>query len=190
MSSILKRCIAMVAIVLTVAGCETIPPTVVDRYATNANVVEFLYASTSPQIGVGAFRSTPDDLRGVACLSKSIEPPDNANFAFYIRTSLISELAAAGRYSKTGSLTLTGIVEKAKLEFVKKVGFGAQGGRWTLELTVNSSNGASVTVEASRTYHTGWAPIRCHIAAEALMPTVQKLMYELFTDSKFQSLLR
>jgi len=190
MTLILKQCIAMIAIVLVAAGCETIPPTIVDRYATNANILEFLYAGNSSQIGVGAFTSMPDDLREVACLSDSIEPPDNANFASYMRTSLISELAAAGRYSRTGSVTLTGIVKQAKLDFVKKIGFGAQGGRWTLELTLNSSNGASVTVEASHTYHTGWAPIRCHIAAEALMPAVQKLMYKLISDSKFRSLLR
>lgn len=55
---------------------------------------------------------------------------------------------------------------------------------------VNSSNGASVTVEASHEYHTGWAPIRCHIAAEDLMPVVQNLMYEVITDGGFQSLLR
>ena len=107
-----------------------------------------------------------------------------------MRASLISELAAAGRYSKTGFVTLTGTVEKAKLDFVKKIGLGAQGGQRTLVLKLNSSNGANVTVEASHTYHTGWAPIRCHLAAEALIPAVQKLMYELITDDKYQSLLQ
>ena len=132
----------------------------------------------------------PDDLREIGCLSDSIEPPDNASFASYMRASLISELAAAGRYSKTGFVTLTGTVQKAKLDFVKKIGLGAQGGQRTLVLKLNSSNGANVTVEASHTYHTGWAPIRCHLAAEALMPAVQKLMYELITDDKYQSLLQ
>ncbi len=189
-TSILKLRIGLIAAVLATAGCETIPPTIVDRYVTNANVLEFLYADGSPQIGVGSFDSMPADLREVACLSDGIAPPDNENYASYIRTSLITELAAAGRYSKTPSVTLTGVVEHAKLDFIKKIGLGAQGGQWTFVLTVNSSNGASVTVEASREYHTGWAPIRCHIAAEELMPAVQSLMYELITHGGFQSLLR
>ena len=189
-TSVLKLRIGLIATVLATAGCASIPPTIVDRYATNANVLDYLYADGSSRIGVGSFDSLPTDLREVACLSDGIAPPDNENYASYIRASLISELAAAERYSNTASVTLTGIVEQAKLDFIKKIGLGAQGGQWTFVLTVTSSNGASVTVEASYEYHTGWAPIRCHIAAEALMPAVQILMYELITDGGFQLLLR
>ena len=171
-------------------GCETIPPTVVDRYATNASALESLYANDLQQIGVGMFESVPPNLQNVACLANGISPPDGENYGYYIRTALVSELAAAGRYSNSGTVTLTGKVEQAKLDFIKKIGLGAQGGRWTFVLTVNSSNGASVTVESSHEYHTGWAPIRCHIAAGALMPAVQSLMYELITHNEFQSLLR
>lgn len=188
--SLLKSCPSVLAILLTVAGCETIPPTLVDRYATNANVLEFLQTKHSTTVNVGPLESIQTDILEVSCLSQEITLPDNEGYAAYVRTALISELAIGDRYSKSAPVVLNVILENVNLSFIRRIGFGSLGGIWDFELTVNSSNGASVTVAASHGYHTGWAPIRCHTAAQSLMPAVQSLIYELVTDGEFESLLR
>ena len=188
--SILKSYFSIVAILLTACGCGTILPAVVDRYATNPNVLEFLQADNSTQIDVGPFNSIPTEILKVPCPYEDITLPDNESYGSYIRVALISELAVIGRYSKSAPVILSGTLEQADLSFIGRIGLGARGGIWKFVLTVNSSNGASVTVEASHSYHTGWTGIRCNIAAEALMPAVQTLIYELVTNEAFQSLLR
>lgn len=175
---------------LTVAGCETIPPTIVDRYATNANILEFLQAEHSTKVNVGPIEPIRNEILEVSCLSQKITLPDNESFATYVRAALVSELAIGDRYSRSAPVTLDVILENVELSFNRRIGFGSLGGIWNVELTVSSSNGASVTVDTSHSYHTGWAPIRCHIAAQSLMPAVQTLIHELITNGDFESLLR
>ncbi len=192
--SLLKSYLAILAVLLTASGCETIPPTVVDRYATNANVLEFLQTNHSTQVRVGPLNSIPTEILGVLCVNEDITLPDNESYAAYIRAALISELAAGNRYSASAPITLNGVLERVNLTFI--FGLDSLHGIWEFKLTVNSSNGASVTVEASHSYHTVWTPhsyrntIRCHIAAQSLMPAVQTLIYELVTNREFESLLR
>lgn len=188
--SLLNSCISILVVLLTMAGCETIPPTLVDRYATNANVLEFLQTERSTKVNVGPLESIPTEILEVSCLSEEITLPDNESYAAYIRAALLSELAIGDRYSKNAPVTLNVILENVKLSFIRRIGFGSLGGICDFELTVNSSNGASVTVATSHAYHTGWAPIRCHIAAQSLMPAVQVLIHELVTHGEFESLLR
>ena len=188
--SLLKSCFRILAVLFTATGCENIPPTLVDRYATNANALEFLQSNQSTLVNVGPLTSVPTEIMGVPCLSGEITLPDNESYAAYIRTALISELAIGNRYSKSAPVTLNGTLESVKLSFIGRIALGAQGGIWDFLLTVNSSNGASVTVAASHSYHTGWAPIRCHTAAQYLMPAVQTLINELITNGEFESLLR
>ncbi len=139
---------------------------------------QILLEHPDSSVSVGRISMGPSIEEKLVCLNEEIALPDGATISEYIRSSLIAELGAAGHYSPNAQVSLSGTVEMAELEYTRRVMLGAHGGTWRLQVSLVSTNGSTISVEATHSYDTGWAPLRCNIAADYFMPAVQTLVSE------------
>jgi hypothetical protein len=180
-----SKLLPLIVATILLTGCESIVPMNVARYSSNPLVQQVLLEHPGLSVSVGHFSMGPSIGEKLECLIEDIALPDGATISEYIRSSLIAELGAAGHYSPNAQVSISGTVEMAELEYTRRVMLGAHGGTWRLQVSLVSTNGSSISVEAVHSYNTGWAPIRCNIAADYLMPAVQTLVSETVRHSGF-----
>lgn len=162
-----------------ISGCSTYS---VNRYAISADNVTELRELDDTMVNVGEFTSSEPKseimCRGVG----PIKTPDGDTFAHFIQEALIDELQIAEQYSTDASVSLTGNLDN--------IDFSSSSGIWKLKLTVNSSNGISVTVSENYSYSTSfYGETACNQTAQALMPAVQNLIATLVNHPHFDALV-
>ena len=170
---------ACLAIVLC-AGCSSYA---VPRYGVSVANVTALKQAGGQKVAVGKFTAT-DSRYEIGCRAVGpIKTPDQRPFEAYIRKALIDELQLAELYAESGPITLTGTLDK--------VDFSSTGGKWSLGLTVTSSNGRSLSVTNDYDYETSFiAEKACALTAQAFGPAVQVLIGTLVHNPEFAALLR
>lgn len=162
-------------------GCSTYAAT---RYSMSADNLTALRELKGETLNVGEFKTAGDASSEIMCRAVGpIKTPDGESFATYVRKAFITELKVAELYSDKAPATITGQLEH--------VDFSSTDGSWDLKLTLNSSNGRSMSVSNRYSFTTSWvAETACGQAAQALMPAVQDLIRQLVTKKKFASLVR
>jgi hypothetical protein len=177
---------ALLAVLSTVAitGCSTYA---VPRYSVAADNVVTLRAVPNSGISVGAFSQAPipnQNPNTIMCRGVGpIKTPDGETFADFVRTSLVSELKIAGVYAAGSPVQLTGRLDN--------IDFSSVSGAWNLGLTVQSSNGRSLSIAEKYEYSSSYfGETACNQTAQALMPAVQDLLGKLVQAPSFPSLLR
>ena len=107
-----------------------------------------------------------------------ITVPDNGTFANYVRKALLDELRMANKYNPTAPVVING-----NLDFVD---FSSTEGRWTVGVTIQSSNKFWVRESVQHRYETSFfAESACSATGQAFMPAVQDLLEKVIRSSQF-----
>ena len=113
-----------------------------------------------------------------------IKTPDGNTFADFIKEALIDELQIAELYDVGSSVTLNGNLDSIGLSTFFS-------GEWDIALTVNSSNGESISVSETYSFTSSFVGYTaCRRGAKALMPAVQNLIAKLIGNPKFPYLIK
>ena len=172
------RNLLFVALALFVAGCETYSA---PRYGMSADNIVALKSLAPSRIAVGAFTEAQKFADGCRAAGP-ITASDGMGFAAYIRKAFVDELKIAGVYADSGTVTLTGTVDK--LTFSSTVAY------WDIGLTVRSSNGRSVSVEEHYVFDGAFAAVTaCKRVADAYFPAVQNTLQKLIASPDFRGLV-
>jgi len=177
----MSKSFAVVVLAAFISGCSTYAA---DRYSISADNVTALRNVGSNQINVGEFTSTEPGLSVLTCRAVGpIKTPDGETFAEFVKEAFVSELKIAELYSPDGPVTLTGNLDE--------IDFSSGSGTWNIALTVDSSNGQSISVREDYSFQTSFAgAVACNQTAQALMPAVQDLIASLIADPRFPDLIQ
>jgi hypothetical protein len=112
--------------------------------------------------------------------------PDNHNLPSFIKKALEDELKMAGIYNpSTPTVTLSGNINKVSFSSIK----GFFQGEWILDVTINSSNGKSVSATEVYDFDSAYLGDRgCQKTAEALVPAVQNVLQKIVNAPGFKDL--
>lgn len=161
-------------------GCSTYAAS---RYSINADNVVALRQLSGKTVGVGQFTSTQPPQSEVVCRAVGpIKTPDGESYSDFIRKALVDELKIAAIYSDNAPVMLTG-----NLNSIDVTTFT---GGWSLSLTVNSSNGRSLTESENYKFTSSYfGETACNQTAQAFMPAVQNLIGRVVRNPAFRSLI-
>jgi len=184
MKRLLKSAALAALIASTLGGCSTY---VTPRYSISADTNVALKSLGVSGVAVGAF-SGPANFDNACRGAGPLSPPDGLSHTDYIKRALEDELKVAGAHAAGAPrVTLTGAV--SKLEFSSSRGL--TGGSWTIDLTLRSSNGASMAASEYYEFHSGFiADTACKQTAEAYFPAVQNLIGTLVKSKEFSALVK
>ena len=175
----MRRAFGVLLAASILSGCWT---HAAHRYSVSADNVVALRALDT-KINVGPFSSTQPDLGEMMCGTVDpISTPDGEPYAEFIRKAFVDELKAANVFSERARITLAALLNE--------IDSSSTSGTWNLSLTVNSSNGQSLTVKERYAFTPHWFPdTACKQTAEALMPAVQNLLGKVVKHPDFKRLL-
>jgi len=167
--------------VLALTGCSTFATS---RYSPAVDNIQSLKQHKGAQVNVGNFSSFEPGLSIITCRGFGpVKTADGEPYSEYVKKALTDELKSADIYSSDAPITLTGQLNQ--------LDFSSNSGNWNISLTVNSSNGKSVTVNDSYKYTTSYnGETACNQTAQAFMPAVQDIIGKLVKGSEFIGLVR
>ena len=170
-------------IVLTVivSGCSTYSA---NRYSIAVDNVMALKTLNGTKLNVGTFTASEPGKTEIMCRAVGpIKTPDGETFENFIRKGFVDELKLAEVYFSSAPVTLTGNLDS--------INFSSASGTWDLALTVNSSNGNSLSVSENYSYTTSYyGETACNQTAQALMPAVQNLIGKVVRNAEFYRLVK
>ncbi len=170
-------------IVLTVivSGCSTYSA---NRYSIAVDNVMALKTLNGTKLNVGTFTASEPGKTEIMCRAVGpIKTPDGETFENFIRKGFVDELKLAEVYSSSAPVTLTGNLDS--------INFSSASGTWDLALTVNSSNGNSLSVSENYSYTTSYyGETACNQTAQALMPAIQNLIGKVVRNAEFYRLVK
>lgn len=174
------RSLILFLIAVLLAGCESYSTL---RYASSVDNVTALRALNGNKVNVGNISSTVPGQSEIMCRgSGPIRTPNGEPFAEFVRKALLDELTMANIYMPTAPIALTGNLDAIEVTTVS--------GIWSISLTLNSSNGKSMSLSDSYKFHPGtFYNVACPQAAQAFMPAVQDLIGKIVSSPKFRALL-
>jgi hypothetical protein len=169
---------------MLLSGCET---PVTARYSILADNNVAIKALGVGGIGVGAFTGPPSFDANCRALGP-LQISDNLTHTQYIQRAFEDELKVAGAYAQTSSrVTLTGSITRLEFSSTR----GLTGGSWTIDLTLNSSNGNRMAVAEHYEFPSGFvATEACRQTAEAFSRAVQNLIGKIVRSPEFMRLVR
>ena len=182
---LMKPIIAVLALGGALSACSTF---VTPRYAISADTNVAVKALGALNISVGSITG-PANFDSACRAAGPLAPPDGMSHAAYIKKALEDELKVAGAFA-TGSpprVTLGGAITKLSFSSARAL----TGGSWDIGLSLDSSNGKSLSVIEHYEFESGYsASTACKQTAEAFMPAVQDLIAKVVSDPGFRSLVQ
>ncbi|WP_206486187.1 hypothetical protein [Thalassotalea sp. G2M2-11] len=177
----LKKVAVISLVLLGFTGCSTYS---VNRYAVSVDNISSLKNMTDSNINVGEFRAAGESQTSIMCRGVGpIKTPDGQSFEGFIRKAFIDELKMAEAFDDNAPVTLTGILDS--------IDFSSASGRWDIAMTVNSSNGESISVRENYAFTSSfYGETACNQTAQALMPAVQNLIGKIVQNKSFPKLLK
>ncbi len=180
----MKKLLFLSAIAMLASGCVT---HATSRYASSTANVNALRDMHGNPLNVGAFSATIFGQKEIWCgapalLAGPIRTEDGKPFAEFVRNAFLDELKIANVYSLSAPISITGNLDS--------IDFSIISGKWDMALTVNSSNGKSMSV--SESYAFTWhfsANTACNHIAQAFMPAVQDLVGKVVRSPEFATLV-
>lgn len=176
----MKKFLLLLTITVLASGCSTYSA---NRYSISADNVEALRAINGQSVNVGEFSSAKPVEKEIMCRGVGpIKTPDGETFAEYVRKAFLDELKIAEVYSASAPVTITGNLNA--------IDFSSTSGTWNLSLTVNSSNGKSMSVSEEYSYTSSfYGETACNQTAQAFMPAVQNLVGKVVQSPEFEKLV-
>ncbi len=115
-----------------------------------------------------------------------IQASDGMTIPQFIVKAFNDELKFANLYSEKG-VTLSGVLNNIDFSSTS----GLTSGWWNIGMTLNSSNGKSLTVDNRYEFKSGFDAITaCNQTAQALGPAVQDLIKKAVTNPEFPDLIK
>lgn len=176
----MKNLLILSIITLLTSGCSNMA---VNRYLVSTDNVIALRSMNGNALNIGVFTATTPEQKDIWCRGGApIKTPDGEPFSEYIRKAFLDEMKIANAYSPTAPVTLTGNLDA--------IDFSSTNGNWSLALTVNTSNGKSMTVAESYAYSPSFiGETACNQTAQAFMPAVQNLVGKVVRSPEFAALV-
>jgi hypothetical protein len=173
-----------IALSIVLGACSTYTT---PRYAINADTNVALKSLGATGLSVGAFTG-PAGFDNACRAAGPLAPPDGISHTAYIKKALEDELKVAGVYAPDSPrITLSGLVNKLAFSSAR----GLTGGSWDIDLTLNSSNGKSLSVVEHYEFESGFiADTACKQTAEAYFPAVQNILGKAVRSSEFKVLVQ
>ncbi len=167
---------------LTACSTYTTP-----RYSINADTNVALKSLSISNVAVGTF-TPPANFDSHCRAAGPLAPPDGMSHTAYFKKALEDELKVAGAHTSTNpTVTLSGTVNKLSFSSSRSL----TGGSWDIDVTLQSSNGQSMTANEHYEFESGFiADTACKQTAEAYLPAVQNLIGKIVLSPEFKSLVR
>lgn len=177
----MKKLFLSLALVIALAACSTMQP---PRYSISVDNVQALKKYENANLMISEFVQTSSFNAGCRMMGP-IEPADGLTFPEFISKAFNDELKMAGIYSESGT-KISGDITKVDFSSIS----GLTNGFWDIAVTLNSSNGNSLSAQNKYTFKSGFDAITaCNATADALSPAVQDLIKKAVTDPAFERLL-
>lgn len=170
------------SVAMLLPGCVSFTAS---RYAPSADNVDALRPLAATPVSVGQIGAGNGNMNHVRCRGARLTTTDGESFPQFVQKALRDELRMAGGYAQTSPVTLNGTLDRLELNVAS--------GRWTLGLSLHSSNGQSTSAEEEFEYNTtvlGLGREGCEHAAQALNPAVQNLIGKLVRSPRFAALVK
>jgi hypothetical protein len=166
-------------------GCESM---VAPRYSVNADNNVAIKALAVGGVSVGKF-SGPANFDPNCRLVGALQTADGLTHTQYLRRAFEEEFKLAGIYATSAPrVVLSGRV--TNMEFSSTSSRAVTGGVWTIELTLTSSNGATMSAAEKYEFTSGFiAQTACKQTAEAFTPAVQNLVGKFVRSPEFARLV-
>lgn len=170
---------------LALAGCQTYS---MPTYVGDTDTLLTLRTLKGKTVQLGAFESGLKDNLQIACRGMGpIKPLGGQTFSGYVHDAFQLELRGAGLLASGSPTVLTGRLDS--LEF----GWGLPGqgdAKWAMTVTLSSSNGTSMRVAHTTSFHGDMNAVTfCQNAPVQFMKNVQALVKKVVTSPEFAGLL-
>jgi hypothetical protein len=158
-----------------------------------------LSSADSNSLSVGVFAPVlHDSLAGVTeqlffdCVPGTglVSLGGQSQFADYIRSALIEQLALADIYAAGSAVQLTGELQQVELFLDQVAGQQSARGTWQIQLALQSSLGGGEVFAIDYSYPIANYAKYCEEMASQFMKGVQALMSEILGSEEFAELLR
>lgn len=175
-----KKFALAAAMLLVTSGCSTYS---VNRYAVSVDNITSIKNIAGSNVNIGDFTSAGESKTSIMCRGVGpIKTPDGQSFEGFIRKAFVDELKMAGTFDSNAPITLSGTLDG--------IDFSSSSGHWNIAMTINSSNGESISVNERYSYTSSfYGETACNQTAQALMPAVQNLIGKIVQNEKFPKLL-
>jgi hypothetical protein len=176
----MQRLILLLTVIILSSGCSTYSA---NRYSISTDNVVALRALEGQTVDVGEFSASDPGQSKIMCRAVGpIKTPDGKPFSEFVRKAFLDELRMAEVYSESAPVTIAGNLDN--------IDFSSSNGSWSLDLTVTSSNGNSMSVSEEYDYTTSFSGVTaCNQTAQALVPAVQNLVGKVVRSSEFSTLV-
>ena len=175
--------ILIVFLACILGGCTTYST---PRYSTSPANTLMLKSISGKLVNIGKFTSTMPNQNEAECFYIGpvawVQGADGEPFSEYLRKALLEELRNASLFSTSASTTLRGNLDSIDVSI--------SGGVWSIGLTVQSSNGRSISITEKYIFPSGIGTFACGQAAQSFLPAVQDLIGKLVRSQEFVDLLR
>jgi hypothetical protein len=166
-------------------GCESM---VAPRYSANADNNVAIKALRVGGVSVGKFTG-PANFDPNCRLVGALETADGLTHTQYVRRAFEEEFKFAGIYAASAPrVVLEGRI--TNMEFSSTSSRSLTAGLWTIELTLTSSNGATMRAAEKYEFTSGLVALTaCKQTAEAFAPAVQNLVGKFVRSPEFARLV-
>jgi predicted small secreted protein len=180
----MKKLILVALTVIALTGCQTYNAQMYGVSPDTNYAIKSLEVNEA--ISVGEFslsRPLDTNCRAVG----PITLPNNLTFQSYIKKALEDELKVGGAYAyQSPKVTLSGRINRLDMSSSK----GLLRGYWDIDITLESSNGQSLTASEYYEFDSGFDGFSaCKNTADGFMPTVQNLIGKIVKSPKFKDLI-
>jgi hypothetical protein len=174
----------LIPLVISLGACSTYTT---PRYAINADTNFALKSLGATGLSVGAFTG-PGAFDNACRAGGPLVAPDGMSHTAYIKKALEDEMKVASVYAgDSPRITLSGVVNKLAFSSMR----GLTGGSWDIDLTLNSSNGKSMSVVEHYEFELSIVgDMACKQTGEAYFPAVQNLIGKAVRSSDFKALVQ
>lgn len=176
------RIVSVIFTLILVSGCSTMTPA---RYSMSVDNNQALKQYAGAAIKVASIEAA-GKYDSNCRLMGPIKASDNMTIPQFVEKAFNDEFKLANVYSENGVL-LTGKLTKIAFSSVN----GLTNGVWSLDLSLASSNGKSLSIASQYNFKSGFDAITaCNQTAQALTPAVQDLIKKTILDPKFSELIK
>lgn len=158
-----------------------------NSYSTSSQNVSLLkqLAHSFPQLRIAGFSAvSPGEATLLCRLSFPVYLPGKVAHEVYLAESMRAELSEAGLYADTAPVALLGHL--ISMDFNS---FGI--GKWVFEARFSVEGKEPVTIKHEHSYPLGILAVQaCRDVTQALVPAMQGFLFTVYSDPKFQDLLR
>jgi len=175
------RLIIVLPIVAALSACATTAP----RYTPNLAASEALEKQALSKMRIGEFSSATPDVEKITIRGGTFSAPNGSSFADYLRMALQDELAMAGIWDESSSISISGVLLENHLD-ASGINIGVADLSAEFIVTVNSletyRNIHSIHHEWDSSFAGAIAISRAH---DNYVTAVRMLLLKLFTDPEF-----